>query len=307
MPQPSFLLLGPSELIDVSDHTPGASLDKFLARLCYKPNDPAQDWTPLDPSPFYEFPPLISDAEDAEVVVTAATDNTLAIHLTDICEASLATKTQHTTDISAQTIRTFKLLRQSQVLKAMWDDPVVSKEIQRILTEEQSSLYMIVGFKTCLNAKAEWLRSRNWSTKLSVSVTEILQAGGVPIPPWLQVKIDANCDRDKTWVQTASLFGEKIFAVRYRQVTRKSRIVQWLRGEHTPGLKLARKEATSLDGPMAYAGQTEASDDDEELNEWRATMQDGGFEDQFSSGDDAGVVPVDAYIEPVQEQIVAQF
>jgi hypothetical protein len=267
-PKPSFLLLGISDLIDVSavkesNGNPATVLDTFLGRLCPNPNNPTQDWMPLDPSPFYELPPLITEAKNAQEVIDASTSNTVGFQLSEIVKTEGGWGGGSNVNVSAQTIRTFNLPRQSQVLKAMWKDLKVRKDILETLGE-QSKLYMIVGFKTCINAEAQWLASKNWTGRLSLSVTEILAVAGVPIPPWLEVKIQAGCDRDKTIVQMASLFGERIFAVRYRQVARRNRILQLMQGENVPEITIAKREATSLDGPMTYAG-AEGSPDNGEI------------------------------------------
>ncbi|KAH8125986.1 hypothetical protein FP744_10006210 [Trichoderma asperellum] len=308
--KPSFLLLGISDLINASEvqqsgGNPATVLDSFLGRLCTNPNNPTQDWTPLDPSPFYELPPSIIEAKNAQEAADASTNNKVGFQLSEIVKVEGSWGGGFNFDVSAQTIRTFKLHRESHVLKAMWKDLKVRKEILETL-DEQSKLYMIVGFKTCINADAKWLASKNWAGRLSLSVTEILTAAGVPIPPWLEVKIDAGCDRDKTFVQMASLFGERIIAVRYRQVARRNRILQLMQGKNVPEITIAKREATSLDGPMTYAEEEDSSEYESDSIDWEEASNDANLLSTDPDANDIQLVPLETVIKPGLGQMIME-
>ena len=293
--QPTYLVLSAGDVIDAKVST------TFLGRLCVNPNDPEQDWVPKDPSRFYDLPPTAMVVESAADVVENTTNNTLGLQLGTLFEAQAGKSTNQKFELEAQTVRTFKLSRQATVLKSMLADPEVGREI-RDWIEKGHKLYMIVGFKTCINAKLGHMKQNNLSGKISLSVTEILAVAGVPVPPWLQAKIDAGCDRNSTVVQMAQLFEESIFAVRYREVSRRSQIVRWFRS----GEVEMEKNSARFAGPMTYGDESDAAEDDEEETDWNKVVAEEDGPEGAEGDDDICFLPVDTY-ESENEHLVASF
>jgi hypothetical protein len=264
----TFLVLGPSDLIYGDDEN--APLHKLLGRICPNPNDPTADWTPDDPSRFYDKPPSVAVSSDAEAFVSKTSDNILQAQLGEIVKINLERSSTKSFQISSQAIRTFKLNQQRHVLKAMWAD----KETQGKLIEAmklEHIQYMVVGFKTCINAKIGRLQQTKLDGKIHASISDIIAcASGATLPPWLQVMVDAGIDKEKTMVDIATVFGESVFAIRYRAVSRRNVIGTIFHGD---GVKLSSKPISKVGkGGLVFGGENieveEDTDDDVESVDW---------------------------------------
>ncbi|KAJ4171599.1 hypothetical protein NW754_013369 [Fusarium falciforme] len=177
----------------------------------------------------------------------------------------------------------------------MWEDPEARKEIKAEMGKwpDRRKLYMIVGFKTCINATVTYLQQNQLSAKISVSITEalrLLTAASLPIPPWLNAMIKAGFNTEEAFITTGKLYGEVIFAIRYREVSRRSKIAETiLRG----GLVISRTPVPIPGGNMVFAPSEKSAMVDEPLDieKWEGLSDDDLLEDDDDENNDLCIVP----------------
>jgi hypothetical protein len=283
MGRPSFLVLGDSDLVR-------ADLAPFLlGRLCANPDEPTADYAIENPQPFYTQPPSVISLAKTTAVSESIKDEDARMRLGKVFNALLAEGSKSGFAISAQSIRTFKLMEQEKVLGKIWADHKARHEIKDLM-KQHSKLYMIVGLKTCINADIGYLQQHQLSARLSVSVTEalaLLSGAELPVPPWLDIIIEAGGDKSKTLVQTAQLFGEAVFAVRYREVTRRSVITRCILRDE---LDIGEKPMEFPNGNTVFApgDVSQIVDDQLDMDKWQGLGDDDIPEDEE---DDLCIVP----------------
>jgi hypothetical protein len=241
--------LGPGDVVE------GEYAPSLLGRLCTNPEEPLASFTITNPKPFYTGPPSVIALSDVSAVLNEVRTGSVETRLGEIFQSLLTSGNQNGFAISTQTIRTFKLIQQEKTLKMMWKDPEARKEIKAEMGKwpDRRKLYMIVGFKTCINATVTYLQQNQLSAKISVSITEalrLLTAASLPIPSWLNAMIKAGFNTEEALITTGKLYGEVIFAIRYREVSRRSKIAEIiLRG----GLVISRTPVPIPGGNMVFA------------------------------------------------------
>ncbi|KIW32268.1 uncharacterized protein PV07_03828 [Cladophialophora immunda] len=287
MPVPSFLILGEGDLLE-PDRIPS-----LLGQLCTNPDQPLGDFAIEDPTVFYEEPPSVISLANSKAVAEGIADSKARARLGRVFDGLLQEGVKKGITISAQSIRTFKLLQQEEVLAKMWADDETRRRIKRVMGWwNPRKLYMIVGFKSCINADIGYLEQHTLKGRLSVSIREALEllaAAGVPVPPWLDALIDIGVDTSTYLVQTGQLFGEVVFAVRYREVSRRGFIMRNVFRDHFPNITGGPVTKYS-DGTVVYAGDnvSQSVDDQVDLDKWRGLVKEDIPTDEE---DDVCIVP----------------
>jgi hypothetical protein len=225
MPKPSFLVLGPGDVLE------GELAPSLLGRLCVEPDQPLANYAIDKPQPFYTDPPSVTTLSNTSTVIRDVHDNLARTRLGEIFDALRTSGSQCGFAISAQTVRTFKLPQQEKVLKNMWANSQIREEIQTLIGPryKRRKLYMVIGFKTCINATVGYLEQHDLRAKLTVSISQavsLLSGAALPIPPWLNAMIEAGYDTSQALIQTGQLFGEVVFAIRYLEVSRRNIIAR---------------------------------------------------------------------------------
>ncbi|KAH7007719.1 hypothetical protein EDB80DRAFT_881213 [Ilyonectria destructans] len=209
-------------LLSVNKLPPGKFTEHTLGCVVSDMENPTDDCFPPDNKDVLEAAKISQifemDDTNAEHFQRSVSDMDIRMKLTDIFSSRIAKSKDNETSISSQTVITRILTAHPTVfnaLKNMHED-----ELRRRL-KNNKTLYMIVGFKTCVDAdiSSYFRQVKEASTEVQVPVDKILLALGLSPTFGTNLSVAAQVKKIQEHLSEHIATGERIFAVQYRMIT----------------------------------------------------------------------------------------
>jgi hypothetical protein len=247
--KPTWVLLPESKLLN------GARALSLLGCIVADVHNPTDDYAPEDISALRADPTLPPvqqvTATNSNTLLATASSAAANVRLSRILSASRTTSTEIAQSLSSTNIITRFLELHVDFFRRLLENETYKAEIERMyksrtLTKKMDVAYMVVGVKTCLNARIENLTTLKSSVKagMELPVGQLLQQlsgtptqnysgdntaqdGATSVLDSLNVGTDAYRNVVSGLFTSCTATGEQVFAIQYREIKKHK---DWLRG-----------------------------------------------------------------------------
>ena len=213
-------------LLSVNKLPPGKFTEHTLGCVVSDINNPTDDCFPPNNTDVLKVAKISEIFEmndtNAEHVRSTVNDANVRLKLTDIFSSQITTSGKNETTISSQMVITRILTAHPEVFQAL--QTLHSSELRSRMKNNKKKpglLYMIVGFKTCVDADISSYHKqvKEASADVHVPLDKILLALGLPLTFGADLGAAARLEKIQQYLSKHVATGERIFAVQYRQIT----------------------------------------------------------------------------------------
>jgi hypothetical protein len=220
---PTWALLSPSSLPDASGRT-------ILGSIIPDYEHPMQNTIPDDASKIMPEDWLAEPTEDEnfKVAMTKATSRNARARLGNIVKLHFNKDKTNELDLTSISVKTFALNQPDKIFKLLKKDykDDILEMINNAPNRNKGAVFQIVALKTCKDAQISFKGSeaKSRSADIKLPVNEIATAAVHGVPPPINPDVEGNIESTETATRDGSQVakGERIFAVQYRLVKKRS-------------------------------------------------------------------------------------
>jgi hypothetical protein len=246
-------------LLDPRNCLPAKDIPKLLGRICDDANEPSKNYFPEDPQEFYSksAQPFHIEATTPAILVDSASDTLGRTLVGNVLTAERLKARSARADWHGEKVRIFTLPQEKQVLGQILEAADHRSTAEEWL-DENESLYMVTGFITMINATFSNAKSGVNSVEAEASASKALEAaivalGGAPVQlPNLGAQWKSSKEASSSW--EATYVAEAVIAIKYRQLSKKWKLLSWLKSEEIE-IKLSKRLNTR--GGMMFGADDE--------------------------------------------------
>ncbi|KAF5257176.1 hypothetical protein FOXYS1_12311 [Fusarium oxysporum] len=209
-------------LLSVNKLPPGKFTEHTLGCVVTDIENPTDDWFPPDNSDVLKTAGISQifemDDTNAAHFQSSVSDMDIRMKLSDIFSSRSANSKDNETRVSSQTVITRILTAHPAVFDALKN---MHEGELRTRLKNKKTLYMIVGFKTCVDAdiSSYFKQIKEVSVDVQVPVDKILLALGLPLTFGADLGVAGKVKKIQEYLSKHIATGERIFAVQYRTIT----------------------------------------------------------------------------------------
>lgn len=273
---PTWALLFPTNLPDASART-------ILGAIIPDYEHPVQNTIPDDaskiiPEDWFAKP---TEDENFKVAMTKCTSESARTRLGDILTLCFSKDKTNELHLASTLVKTYAVKQTDKTFKLLKKDykDGILEMIDNAPKRNNGAVFQIVALKTCTDAEISSKGSEDKSKIADIKppIKEIVTAAGHGVPPPINPDVEVNLkDTEKTTRDGSQVAkGERIFAVQYRLVRKRS---AWRR-------PFQAKLPDDFEGGDYFVPKTEAmfegdedAEEDEEVEEEEDPVELGDFE-----------------------------
>jgi hypothetical protein len=220
---PTWALLSPSNLPDASART-------ILGAIIPDYEHPSQNTIPDDaskiiPGDWFEKP---TEDENFKVAMTKATSQSARARLSDILTLHFSKDKTNEFNFASILVKTYAVKQTEKAFKLLkkdYKDDILDM-INGAPKRNKGAVLQIVALKTCRDAEisSKGSEDKSKSADIKPPIKEIATAAGHGVPPPINPDVEVNLkDTEKATRDGSQVAkGERIFAVQYRLVRKRS-------------------------------------------------------------------------------------
>ncbi|MCJ1399718.1 hypothetical protein MMC11_002920 [Xylographa trunciseda] len=262
---PTWALLSPSSLPSAEE------VHKILGAIVPDYENPARNSIPANASKIIPKDWFAKPTEDGnfKVVLDRASGQKAYARLGDILKAAFSKNVSNNLHLTSTTVRNYAINQENQVFKLLKRTFKIEilDLIENAPPRSKGSVFAIVAIKTCHDAELSSEQSKDQKIKADAKapIREVATAAGappLPVDPNLAVGFQID---DKSTTESSHIAkGERIFAVQYRIIKRRSEWRKIGRPKLPPDFE--QKDLFVPTGPSMY-GEAGQDDDLAEFDE----------------------------------------
>jgi hypothetical protein len=220
---PTWALLSPSNLPDASDRT-------ILGAIIPDYEHPSQNTIPDDASKIIPEDWFAKPTEDEsfKVAMTKATSQSARARLGDILTLHFSKDKTNELNLASILVKTYAIKQTDKTFKLLKKDykKGILEMIDGAPKRNKGAVFQIVALKTCRDAEISSKGSvdKSKSADIKPPIKETATAAGHGVPPPINPDVEVNLkDTEKATKDGSQVAkGERIFAVQYRLVRKRS-------------------------------------------------------------------------------------